>query len=69
MRNHTQLLLNKYGHILILDTGINNSENILINLCSSNTKSEQLNTFDELLPVLNNLELEVQKHIPFFWQF
>ena len=55
--------------ILLLDTKINVSECILMSLYNSNTKSEQLNTLHKLLPLMNYLDLEVQKHIPFFWQF
>ena len=62
-------LTDKYGRILILDTEIDDSEYILINSYNLNTESEQPNIFEELLPLLNNLELEASKHNIFSGDF
>ena len=50
-------LPDKNGWILRLDTKIDDSWYILINLNNSNTESELLNTLDEQLSLLNKLEL------------
>ena len=53
------------GQILILETLVDDSEFILINLYSANTETEQIQRFDELNTLLSNLDLSSEKHIIF----
>ena len=46
-------LCDENGRILILETLIDDSEFILINLYNSNTESEQIQTFNELNTLLS----------------
>ena len=57
------------GRILILETLIDDSEFILINLYNANTESEQIQTFNELNTLLSNLDLRSEKHIIFSGDF
>ena len=47
----------KHGRILILEALIDDTEFILINLYSANTKDDQLTTFSEPTNLLENFEL------------
>ena len=54
---------------MILETLIDDSESILINLYNANTESEQIQTFNELNTLLSNLDLSSEKHIIFAGDF
>ena len=62
-------LCDENGRILILETLIDDSEFILINLYNANTESEQIQTFNELNTLLSNLDLRSEKHIIFSGDF
>ena len=62
-------LCDENGRILILETLIDDSEFILINLYNANTESEQIQTFNELNTLLSNLDLSSEKHIIFAGDF
>ena len=62
-------LCDENGRILILETSIDDSEFILINLYNANTESEQIQTFNELNTLLSNLDLSSEKHIIFAGDF
>ena len=62
-------LCDENGWILILETLIDDSEFILINLYNANTESEQIQTFNELNTLLSNLDLSSEKHIIFAGDF
>ena len=62
-------LKDKNGRILILDTEIDDSKFILINLYNANFESEQLNTLEELTQLLGNLEINGDKNIIFSGDF
>ena len=47
----------KHGRILILEALIDDTEFILINLYSANTKDDQLTTFSEPTSLIENFEL------------
>ena len=57
------------GRILILETLIDESQFILINLHNPNTESEQIQIFYELTMSLSNLDLSREKHIIFAGDF
>ena len=58
-------LCDENGRILILETLIDNSEFILVNLFNANPKSEQIKPFIELNTLLLNVDLSSEKHIIF----
>ena len=58
-------LCDENGRILILETSIDDSEFILINLYNANTESERIQKFNKLYTLLSNLDLRSEKHIIF----
>ena len=62
-------LCDENGRILILETLIDESEFILINLYNANKESEQTQIFNKLNTLLSNLDLSSEKHIIFAGDF
>ena len=54
---------------MILETLIDDSEFILVNLYNANTESEQINPFIELNTLLSNVDLSSEKQIIFAGDF
>ena len=62
-------LCDENGQILILETLIDDSDFILINLYNANTESEKIKTLNELNTLLSNSDLSSEKHIIFAVNF